>query len=143
FASRRIRVLRSLRRSVALVFAGDHDPHSEGAYRPDPHFEYLTGVTDEPGAALVLDPTSPNARRRAMLFLRPLDPEVEKWDGYRLHVSEALRKKTGFDSIYRLGQLPRFLGIAAGRSKSLACLHALANYNQPVSRDLEVFRKIA
>src|SRR6185503_18675297 len=102
FASRRDRLRRALKDSVGLVFAGDHDGHGDAPYRPHRHFEYLTGLTDEPGAVLLLDPANPIESRRDALLLRPLNPEVEKWDGYRLEVSAALREKTGFKSIFRL-----------------------------------------
>lgn len=142
-AARRKKALRLLGKSIGLLFAGDHDPHSVEPFRPHPHFAYLTGVTDEPGAVLLLDPGSPVEKRRAMLFLRPLNPEIEKWDGYRLEISQALRKRTGFDAIFRLDHLPRILTAAARRSRHLTCLHPLAPYDVPISPDLEVFRKLA
>lgn len=143
FASRRARLRTSLGKSTGLLFAGDYDFHLDSAFRPHRHFEYLTGVTDEPGAALLLDPTNPVDIRREMLFLRPLNPELEKWDGYRLEISKALREKTGFKSVFRLDKLPMFLNDAVRRSKRLSCLHPLAQHVQPVSPDLQVFRKVA
>ncbi len=142
FADRRSRLRTALKGAAGLVHAGDHDPHA-GDYRPHCHFEYLTGITDEPGAILLLDPQNPVEARRDMLFLRPLNPEVEKWDGYRLEVSAALREKTGFKSIFRHDKLPMFLNEAARRNKSVACLHPLAQYTQSVSQDLAVFKKLA
>lgn len=143
YAARRRKLLTALKKSIGVIYAGDHDSHLPAPYRPHPHFEYLTGVTDEPGAVLVLDPTAPVEARREMLFLPPLNPELEKWDGYRLEVSKALRDKTGFKAVFRTTHLPRFLSEAAQRAPALACLHPLAWYNQPVSPDLAVFRKIA
>jgi Xaa-Pro aminopeptidase len=143
YAARRNKLLTALKQSVGLVYAGDLLDPLHDDFRPHPHFEYLTGITDEPGAALLLDPTHPVESRRAQLYLRPLNPEVEKWDGYRLEVSKALREKTGFKAIFRLGNLGRFLNEAARRSKSLACLHPLAFHDQPVSPDLDTFRKVA
>jgi Xaa-Pro aminopeptidase len=142
-ARRRKKLLTALRKSVGVIFAGDHAVDLETEFRPHPHFEYLTGVVDEPGAVLVLDPGAPVAARREMLFLEPLNPEVEKWDGYRLEVSQALRDGTGFKAIFRTLSLPRFLLEAARRSGSLACLHPIANHEQPVSPDLALFRKVA
>ncbi len=143
FIDRRRRLRRSLKSAVGLLFAGQQDSHDDAPYRPHPHFEYLTGVTSEPGAVLLIDPTHPIKVRREILFLQPLNPEVEKWDGYRLEISAALRDKTGFASVFRLDKLPMFLHDAARRTKRLACLHPLALYTQPVSPDLEIFRKIA
>ncbi len=143
YAARRTRLRGWLRKSIGVLFAGDHDPHGSSVYRPHPHFEYLTGVVDEPGAVLVLDPAAPVEARREMLFLRPLDPETEKWEGYRLEVGAALRERTGFKAVFRTGLLPRILSDVARRTRSLACLHPLATYDQPVSPDLEIFRKLA
>ncbi|MDY7107839.1 MAG: Xaa-Pro peptidase family protein [Planctomycetota bacterium] len=143
YAARRQKVITALKKSVGVVFAGEQDAHLPEAWRPHPHFEYLTGVIDEPGAVLMLDPSNPVEARRDILFLRPLDPEVEKWDGLRMEISKALRDRCGFKTIFRTGHLPRFLTEAAKRSRSLACLHPLAQYNQPVTPDLEIFGKIA
>ena len=143
FAQRRAQMRRAMKHAAGLVFAGEYDTHSDSPYRPHRHFEYLAGIVDEPGAVLMLDPENPVEARRDMLFLRPLNPELEKWDGYRLEVSSALREKTGVKSIFRLDKLPMFLNDAARRNKSVACLHPLAQYPQPVSPDLEVFQKLA
>jgi len=143
FESRRKKLLRALNKSVGVVFAGDESGHLEGDYAPHPHFAYLAGVTDEPGAILLLDPTSPIESRRAALFLRPLNPEREKWDGLRPEIGRQLRDDTGFQSIYRTDQFPRFLLDAAKRSRSLACLHPPANHTQPLPPDIAVFHKLA
>src|SRR5438034_1194282 len=123
FSARRQRLRASLKKSVGLILAGDDDPHADAPFRPHRHFEYLTGITDEGGAILMLDPANPVAKRREMLFLRPLNPEAEKWDGLRGEITAALREKTGFQSVFRIDKLPMFLHEAARRSKSLACLH--------------------
>lgn len=143
FATRRRKLATTLKGSIGVVFAGEQDPDWDAPFRPHPHFEYLTGVTGEPGAALVLEPSNPAATRREMLFLRPLNPEQEKWDGSRLEISSALRERAGITSIFRTGMLPRLLTDAARRSKTLACLHPPASYDQPVSPDLALFRRIA
>jgi Xaa-Pro aminopeptidase len=140
YAARRRKLLASLRKSLGLVFAGEGGGDH---FRPHPHFEYLTGITDEPGAVLVLDPTHPVVSRRERLFLRPLNPEEDRWEGYRMEISQPLRERTGFEAVFRLNLLPRFVTESAARCKSLSCLHPLAQYNQPVSPDLDIFQKIA
>lgn len=142
YAARRQQLLRRLDGAVGLVFAGDVSSHLPGPWRPHPNFEYLTGIVDEPGAALLLEPRNPNPARRAVLLLRPLNPEVEKWDGYRGEISAALKKKYGFETIHRMDSLPRWLRLAAIRSKRLALLHPPAMHTQPVTPDLEIFRKV-
>jgi Xaa-Pro aminopeptidase len=142
YAARRRKLASALDDAVGVVFAGTHDAHLPTPYRPHPHFEYLTGVTDEPDAVLVLHPGAPVPARREMLFLRALDPEVEKWDGYRLEIGKSLRDRVGLQAVFRARLLPRFLSDAARRAKRLACLHPLATYDQPVSPDLAIFRRI-
>lgn len=143
YAARRARVLESLKGAVALVFAGDADPHLDHAYRPHAHFEYLSGVTDEPGAMILFDPSHPQESKRITLLLRPLNPEVEKWDGFRHEIGSALRDRTGFATVVRTTMLARLLLEAARRSKRLACLMPLSAHTAPVSQDLEVFRRSA
>lgn len=142
YADRRRKLSTALKNSVGVVFAGAGGGHLNDTYRPHPHFAYLTGVTSEPGTVLLLDPAHSVEARREILFLRPLNPELEKWDGLRMEISAALRESTGFKSIFRAEQFGRFLNESAKRAKSLACLHPLASVDQPVSPDLELFRKV-
>ncbi len=143
FRARRERLLAALDGSVGLVLAGEADPSLHHPYAPHAHFAYLTGVTGEPGAMLLLDPKHPVPARRAILLLRPLNPEVEKWDGLREEIGSALRKRTGVDTVMRVAMLSRLLPEAARRSRSLACLMPLAAYSSPISADLQIFRQQA
>ncbi len=143
FASRRRRVLQALKGAVGLVVAGDADPHLDHAYRPHAHFEYLSGVTGEPGAMILFDPSHPQPSKRIALLLKPLNPEVEKWDGFRHEIGSALRERTGFETVLRTTMLPRLLLEAARRTKRLACLMPLSAHTSPVSPDLELFRRSA
>jgi Xaa-Pro aminopeptidase len=92
---------------------------------------------------LLLDPRNPVPAKRATLLLRPLNPEVEKWDGLRDEIGSALRKRTGVDTVLRTGMLPRLLLEATKRSRSLACLMPLSGYSSPVSGDLQIMRQQA
>lgn len=141
FRARRERVAQALGDAVALVFAGEHSGH--GDYEPDAHFLYLTGLTGEPGAAVLFDPKAEDPKRRIALFLKPLNPELERWDGYRDQITEDAKARTGFDSIFRTNAIPRMLTQSARKRGRLACLHAFAVYDAPVSPDLAVFRKVA
>lgn len=143
FERRRRNLLKGLRGSVGLVFAGTGGGELRGGWRPDPGFEYLTGITDEPGAAILFDPSNRIESKQVTLFLRPLDPEVEKWDGARAPIDSELVKRYGIRSIVRTGRLPAMLATAVRRDKKMACLHQFATHDQPVSPDLEVFRKVA
>ncbi len=146
FTARRDRVLRALARdgnAIGLVLAGDADASLSHAWRPNPNFEYLTGITDEPGAMLLLDPNHPVIARRTQLFLRPLNPELERWDGLRESVGAQLKDRYGIATIMRTTALARFLLESAKRAKRFACLHPLAAHNAPNSPDLTIFKESA
>ena len=143
YAARREMVLTTLKDSVAIIFAGDMDASLHGEFRANPHFQYLTGVVDEPGAVLLLDPLNPVEARRTILFLKPLNPELEKWDGFREEISSKLKAKYGVSTIMRTTAFARFLLEATKRSKRFALLHPLAGHTSPVSPDLDIFRKSA
>ncbi|MDA0803134.1 MAG: Xaa-Pro peptidase family protein [Planctomycetota bacterium] len=143
YASRRERLLKALDGHVAIVPAGEADASLHHPWVPHAHFTYLTGVTDEPGATLVLDSAHPVASKRCTLLLRPLNPEVEKWDGFRAELSSALRARYGISSVMRISMLPRLLLEAARRSRKLAAVMPLAPFNAPVSSDLAILRSQA
>jgi len=143
FHQRRQLCLTKLDGAVGLVLAGDGAPPLSGHWKPDAHFAYLTGITDEPGAAVLFDPKNPDPSRRCILFLKPRNPETEAWDGYRDPLTAALRARTGFDAVLRTTLLPRFVSAAARQRKRLACLHPLAVYEAPVSPDYAIFKKVA
>jgi Xaa-Pro aminopeptidase len=143
YAERRSRLLRSLGGAVGIVFAGDHPPPYLRPWRADPQFTYLTGIDNEQGAAVLFDPTADDPKRRIVLLLRPVDPEMDRWDGYREQIGTPLRKRTGFDTVMRLAALPRLLATAARRSKRLACLHSFVPHTSAgLSPDLALFRKV-
>ena len=144
FAARRERVMRSLARdgnAIGLVLAGDADHSLSSAWRPNPNFEYLTGITDEAGAILLLDPSHPVKARRAQLYLRPLNSELERWDGFREPVSAALKSRYGIETIMRTNSFSRFLLESAKRAKRFACLHPFSPHTAPVSADLAIIRE--
>lgn len=142
FAQRRAAVLSALRNAVGVIFAGDADASLHAAWRPHPHFEYLTGIVDEPGAILLLDPLNPVSARRAMLFLKPLNPELEQWDGLRDMVGSGLRGRYGIATIFRTTSFARWLSEASQRARRFACLHPIAAHTAPISPDLDLYRKV-
>jgi Xaa-Pro aminopeptidase len=139
--ARRARVLDGLGGGVGLVFAGEKGAPDH--FEPDWNFYWLTGIRDEPGAVVMLDPGAEDPKRRAILFLKPLNPEVDEWDGFRDRISGPLKKATGFETVMRTYHLPRTLTTVARRRGRLACLHPFTVYDAPVSPDLAVFRKVA
>jgi Xaa-Pro aminopeptidase len=80
-------------------------------------FYYLTGI-DEPGAALLLDPAGTDTE---VLFLRPLDVELGRYDGERAMIpSQALELASGFVRVTRTTRLPNAL--------LTACRHGGLNF---------------
>ncbi len=142
YVQRRKKVLAALKGAAAVVFAGGGAPPLLGTWLPDSHFYYLTGLEDEPEAAVLFDPKAEDKRRRCVLFLKPLNKEVERWDGYRDELGAALRARTGFRTVMRTTSLPLLLTDAARRAKRLACLHPFAVYEAAVSTDLAIYRKV-
>jgi Xaa-Pro aminopeptidase len=143
YQSRRQKLFKSLNGAAAIVFAGEGAPPLLGKWRPDQSFYYLTGLDTEAGAAVLFDPANENPKRRIVLFLRPLNPETDRWDGYRDTISQSLKDATGFETVVRSNILPGTLTAAARRAKRVACLHPFSIYPNPVSPDLAAFRQIA
>ncbi len=145
YARRREAVLQALGGAAAVVLAGREMPSASPVdrWKTDRLFWYLTGLDYEGGAAVLFDPAAEDPERRITLFLRPRDPEMERWDGSRDALGLALKGKTGFTSIARNPSLPARLTDAARRAGRVACLHPFASYDAAVSPDLDIFRKIS
>src|SRR5678815_1237424 len=101
FVARREALLDQLEGAIGLVLAGDHPASLQGIWQPDWNFYYLSGIRDEPGAVILLDPKAEDPKRRSILFLKPLNPEIEEWDGYRDRLTSGLKARTGFESVMR------------------------------------------
>jgi Xaa-Pro aminopeptidase len=84
-------------------------------YRPDADLFYLTGYT-EPGTVLVL---SPGDHEEAFtLFVRPRDPEQERWSGVR-GGPEAATALFGADAAYPLSELEERLPKLLARAETI------------------------
>ncbi len=143
YATRRAKVLKALKGAVGVVLAGDCDGELGTLWRPHAHFEYLTGITNEPSAILLLDSSNPTKARREILFLLARDPELEQWDGLRKPLGSTLRESTGLTTIMRTRSLALVLDDVASRNTQFATLMPHANINQPVSKDVELWNKVA
>lgn len=80
----------------------DDVPHD---FRQDSNFFYLTGFP-EPDAVAVLAPGHDDGDY--FLFVRPRDPEMEAWNGYRAGV-EGAQKTYGADNAYPISELDEVL----------------------------------
>jgi Xaa-Pro aminopeptidase len=143
YAARRSRLVKSLKGAIGLIHSGNLGNSLHETYRPNPNFLYLTGLSNEPGALLFLDSSNQVESKQVQLFLKPRDPEIEVWDGYRSGINQELRQATGIETIFRIGSLDRYLTPAAVRCKRLACLQTFSGCSQPVSSDFALFKKVA
>jgi len=140
YAERRRALMDAMGEGVAVI-------HSEGqedafGYRQSGDFFYLTGIEDE-DAVLVLAPKERTYKE--FLFLKTRDPEWERWVGERAPLGEALRKRYGFEKIYR-DRNSGLLGLTmslARRSPTLwqVVLPDPASDSKP--KDLELYGKVA
>lgn len=113
FAERRDRVLQELGSGAMVVPAGPvlhRSGDTELPYRPDSELFYLTGFA-EPGALLLLRGFADSDR--VVLYVRPRDPDAERWSGPRLG-PEAAADALGVESARPIDsfgdELPALLG---------------------------------
>jgi Xaa-Pro aminopeptidase len=98
YRDRRERVMRELDGCVAVLAARGEMSGVTEDYRQDANFLWLTGINE--GEAWVL--LAPKAKYdRTVLFLRPRDPERERWTGPREPLSPALLERYGVDRVLR------------------------------------------
>ncbi len=108
FRRRRRRVVERLGEDAMVLPAAPpliRSRDSELPYRPDSELFYLTGCR-EPEAVLVLRGRSADAS--IVLFIRPRDPEQERWTGPRIGVDAAM-DLYGVDRAFPMGELSRRL----------------------------------
>ena len=143
YKKRRKSVAKLLKDGVGLVFAGEHSASLRGDWEPSVEFYYLTGIADEPGAVLLLDPSHPNPRRREVLLFRTRDPEDEAWHGIREGLSPELRDRLGVGTVFRTSRLNWLVTEAAGRAGKLVTLHEPRPAPAGVNQDLATYRLAA
>jgi len=110
FAERRVILAQKLLPNTIAVLPS-HDTKSRNSdvefpFRQDSNFYYLTGFK-EPEAICVLVKDLLQ-KLRCILFLRPRQPDAERWTGPRLGV-EAAVKDYGFDEAYAIEEFPKRL----------------------------------
>ena len=84
YQARRKKVLNALKGSAGVVFAGEGAPPLRGEWFPNFDFKYLTGISNEPGACVIFDPTNPDPRRKIMLRVSAL---LKRWETRRMEVA--------------------------------------------------------
>ena len=110
FSERRQRLAKTIGDDgIAVIPAGveqtrNDDVHHD--FRQDSNFFYLTGF-EEPDAVAVITPG--HADGEFTLFVRPRDPVMEAWNGYRAGV-EGAKERFGADAAYEISELDVVLG---------------------------------
>ena len=135
YAARRAALMKAMGDGVAVVYSEGED--DSAGYRQSSDFFYLTGV-EEKGAVLVLAPKERTYRE--FLYLPSRDPEAERVTGMRDPIDTALRKKYGFEKIYRSGGLLGGLLDMASRSPTLWQVTRPSASTEP--KDLELYGKV-
>src|ERR1700679_3520911 len=98
YRERRDRVMKELEGCMTVLGSQGEVSGITEDYRQDGDFYWLTGI-NEPGAFLVF---TPKARyNKVTLFLKPRDPEAERWTGPRDPISPELKERYGVDRVRR------------------------------------------
>ena len=109
FADRRRRLAEEIGDdAIAIVPAAVEVTRSNDTdfdFHQDPNFLYLTGFP-EPEAVAVITPG--HSEGDYTLFVRPRDPEMEAWNGYRVG-TEGAKERFGADNTYEIGELDEVL----------------------------------
>jgi Xaa-Pro aminopeptidase len=98
YKQRRERVLAALDGCTTVIGSQGEVQGVTEDYRQDSDFYWLTGI-NEPKAYLVLEPKAPY--RKVVLYLKPRDPEAERWTGPRESISPELLERYGVDRVMR------------------------------------------
>jgi Xaa-Pro aminopeptidase len=138
YQARRARVLAELGGCVAVLSSQGEVSGITEDYRQDADFFWLTGL-NEPDAHLVLQPKSPY--RKVTLFLKPRDPEAERWTGPREPVSPDLLARYGVDRVQRGS--PETVLAAAGQHHDCVAVLAPASLKKDERGDAELALRLA
>lgn len=109
FQRRRAQLQAQLKpRSMAILMARPEvlrNGDTTYIYRPESNFFYLSGLA-EPEAALIL--LSKDLGGQCILFNRPRDPKLERWNGFMLGIEGAL-KELAVDEAYPIAEFQQKL----------------------------------
>jgi len=138
YQARRAKLMKALGGGIAVLYArGEED--ADG-YRQDGDFFYLTGLNDA-GAVLVLSPEERVYKER--LFLKPRDPDDERWTGVRPDIGDSLRRTTGIERISRTTALG---GSMMGMLQTTSTLYLISDPggpDSPAGPEMELYGKLS
>jgi len=138
YQARRAKLMKSLGGGIAVLYArGEEDANG---YRQDGDFYYLTGL-NEPGAVLVLSPEERVDKER--LFLKPRNPDAERWTGIRPDIGDSLRRVTGIERISRVDALGSSVMSLLQTTKTLHVIHHPGGLDAPAAPEMELYGKLS
>ncbi len=140
YRARRAHLMSLLKKGVAAVLSAPEKGTEEKEESLD--FFYLTGLWDEPDAALMLIPENPPDEREQLL-LPPARPESDRWSGYRAILPNlAVEQRIGFRHVRPFGAFGYFLAMEAQQRKQLDYLGGnVVGYEGEVPKMLDIYGK--
>jgi Xaa-Pro aminopeptidase len=138
YRERRERVMKALDGCIGLIAAQGEVSGITEDFRQDADFYWLTGI-NEPGAYLVFAPKAPF--NKVTLYLKPRDPEAERWTGPREPISPDLIEKYGVDKVRRGS--PETLLEAAGSNHDCVAIITPPTMAKDDRSDAELAARVA
>ena len=138
YRERRERLMKALDGCIAVIGAQGEASGITEDYRQDADFYWLTGI-NEPGAFLVFAPKSPF--NKVTLFLKPRDPEAERWTGPREPISPELKERYGVDRVRRGS--PDTTLVGAGENHDCVSIIAPPSMAKEDRNDAELAARVA
>ena len=139
YRDRRQHLMNELKDGVAVLYSA---ASLASGQRQDTDFAYLTGLIDEVGAILVLAPQE--TLYRETLFLQPRNPDLERWEGTRLSLGQAIEQRTGFERVRRIDQsFDFFITALVAHAGKLQFLGPIVSPDKPIPPELTLYIKLA
>ena len=138
YRERRERLMKALDGCIAVIGAQGEASGITEDYRQDADFYWLTGI-NEPGAFLVFAPKAPF--NKVTLFLKPRDPEAERWTGPREPISPELKERYGVDRVRRGS--PDTTLVGAGENHDCVSIIAPPSMAKEDRNDAELAARVA
>ena len=144
YRARRARLMAELKTGLAVIHGataiGAPDNTIAAPFTQNGDFAWLTGISDEPGAVLLLAPGE--AVVKEFLFLPSRDVETERWEVERLPLGSLIEQRTGVQRVQRTARLGGVVTQLATRAKELHFLGPVVSADAPVPATLELYSKV-
>ena len=145
YQERRMRLIKSIPNGVVVLFGRKVAGNLEYLpFRQSNNFYYLTGWS-QPGAALLLLPSSePTGAPQEILFLPSRNPHEERWTGVKLGPDDPnAPARTGFAEVMAIDKLPIELGKAMKQWNKIYALKAGPHSEEGAREEQEQLGRLA